>query len=248
MLKVHSLPMNRPDDAQLSAIAGSNGGYLPLSVRSAFCIRWLAIRQHNKAMAPRDRVNLTMADHDSLVANARAGLQKFDLESIKAFGLKYNLLTVEKANGGPLLQDLPTVLSQAKVGALVIWSTGPGGCYPIHYPMAAYHSGGSLRGLGPDTLSLYTMEYGEFDPIKIRSIRSLPRNAIYASPAALVKCSAFRMQLGEQVASAETDAHHVNASTAGPHVRFAERTEVATYVIDAEKVEVFRIPELDSET
>jgi len=253
MLTIYALPTTRPDDSQLEAIADCCGGGLPLPIEVALCVRWLAIRQRHKAMTPRDRVNLTMTDHLDLIANARATIQNIDLASIKSIGGKYNLTSVGSARGGPSLQDLPMVLRQAKVGALLIWSTKQ----MDRYPMAAYRSGGSLRGLGPDTLSLYTAQLGELAPIKISDIQSQNADAIRGDPDPIVDCRAVLLQLSEQVASAETDVAIVkpsamkDASKPSKEVRrvqFAARTRVAEYFKDTEKVQVFRRIDLDDNT
>ncbi len=197
MLTIYSLQTNRPDDCQLQSIAEGFGGSIPLGMKIALCIRWLAIRQHHKTMAPSDRVNLTMAEHGRLAADARANLQKLDLPSVSSFGRIFNLMAVATAKCGPTLQDLPSILERAEIGALLIWSTEQND----HYPMAAHRS----RGRKSDTLCLYTAYFGEFAPIKISKIQSLRTDAIRGFPEPIIGCKAVLMQLSEQVA----DTHEV---------------------------------------
>ena len=239
MFSIYYLQANHPDISKLQKIAQQFGG-IPLQLNIAMCLYWLALRQRHKDLTARERVDLAMTDPWGLFANARANLQKLDLGSVGALGRQFDLMTVGQADAGPLLHDLPTILRQAKVGALIFWLTGKDDIYP----MAAYHSGGSLRGLGPDTVSLYTVEYGEFEPIKLRNIRSLPADAIYGFPTPIVESRAALMRLVESVDPTEADAVDPPLVTTAPQpsaVRFASHAQMAVYEnVCPEVIQIFK--------
>lgn len=239
MLAIYSLQTNRPDDSQLEMMTQKFGGAIPLPLEIAMCLNWLAIRQRHESLAPRERIGLAMTDPWGLLANARANLQELDLASIAALGRLFDLMTVGQVHAGPSLHDLPTILPLAKVGALLLWLTDKGG---IH-PMAAYRSGGSRRGLGPDTFTLYTVAYGELEPITLKDIRSRTRDAIYGFPDRFAACHAALMRLGEPIAPGEPDdtdvvlaAQASQSKAESLNVRFADHAQMACYYPQCELV------------